>query len=106
MRKEIENFLVERKILKEQLRIWVKDKTIPLEERWEVFFLSELGDARNYYKDFKHFQSREYCEYKHETIDMQYVLDWLEEKPLTPEEIIEFKEDVLEQFIKSFEYDW
>ena len=37
MKEKIEEFLKQKEILKNELKEWVKDKSIPLKERWHLF---------------------------------------------------------------------
>ena len=107
MREEIENLLIEKDRLKTKLKTWVIDKSVPLDERWEVFFKSGLGNHKSYYQDFKYFSTNNYCDDrgKYAVIDLENVEErYLED--LTEEQLIEFKEDVLSKFIKSFTFDW
>lgn len=108
MKEKIEEFLKQKQQLTPELKEWVKDKSIPLEERWEVFFKSELGENSTYYEEFEHFFNEVYCNRlnKYQTLKLKDVeeYDWFPE--LSHEELIEFKEDVLSRFINSFKWDW
>lgn len=120
MKDKIEEFLKTKEQLTEELKIWVKDKSIPLEERWEVFIKSELGEQSDFYEDFVHIESDEYNPDghfhidRHELITVQEILERAQEANYyskeimldTEEKIIEFKEEVLSKFIYSFENDW
>ncbi len=107
MKAKIVKFLVEKDKLTQELKEWVKDKSISLDERWEVFIESDLGTHKCSYEDFAHFNSDMYCDdtRRGATIYLSDVEDTYFENN-TLEEINEFKEDVLNSFIKSFEFDW
>jgi hypothetical protein len=49
MKEKIEQFLKEKESLIKEFKKWVKDKNIPLEERWDLFVKSGLGVHDNYY---------------------------------------------------------
>lgn len=38
MKEKIEKFLEEKKLLTEKLKLWVVDKSIPLGERWFLYY--------------------------------------------------------------------
>ncbi len=90
------------------LKEWVKDKSIPLDERWEVFFASGLGDHETCYEDFVNLNSDDYCDRvsRHEVIYLSDIRDWGIDSLESDEDYDAFREDVLERFIKSFEFDW
>lgn len=113
MKEEIELFLQNKDELTEKLKIWVKDKSIPLDERWDLFIKSDLGEHSRYVERFNcklgdHFV--ENLENKYETNNVSEILDFAnydpEDDSYSEEDIIEFKENVLDKFIKSFEFDW
>jgi hypothetical protein len=113
---EINKHLAERAKLKKELKEWVKNKDIPLETRWDIFIMSELGDHKIYIERFNCNIGNDYIENLESRYTTEYVesiLDWVEEQvtddetPVyTEEDIIKFKENVLEKFIYSFEFDW
>ncbi len=87
------------------LKEWVKDKSISLDERWDVFIKSDLGDHKTYYEDFVNFESDDYCDNfeKYQTLNLSNAINY---KNFSDEEYNEFREDVLNKFIKSFKWDW
>lgn len=118
MKEKIEQFLKEKEILTEELKEWVKDKSIPLEERWEVFVKSELGERISYYEQFEGVESDGYYDNyyieKYQTVTTGQLFE-IASKPTytnkepelnTQEQKDSFREDVLDKFIKSFENDW
>lgn len=101
---------------------YIRDKSIPLNDRWEVFKEApkdwknqsnwvqqfeverKLGEI-SWYDDF-------YIE-KNQTVDMVDIVERLEDDPTrffnkgwTLELIVEFKEEILQENISSFNYDW
>jgi coenzyme F420-reducing hydrogenase alpha subunit len=114
MKEKIEKFLQEKKTLIEELKKWVVNKSIPLEERWELFIKSELGDHETSYWDFNTFDNEKFHdgEYrqKYQTLIPEDVINWATSKfnkiNATEEQINNFKEEVLKNFIKSWEFDW
>jgi len=109
MKEKIEKFLEEKKLLTEKLKLWVVDKSIPLGERWDLFIKSELGIEEPYIIDFDCEMDKQYIEeleYKYSTHNTGDIVKWLDEGQYTEIQIIEFQEEVLEKFIKSFKFDW
>lgn len=119
MKDKIENMLKDIEALKLQFKDWCKDKTIPLDERWNTFIKSDLGYHDSNYWHFETFDSDEYH-------DGEYVRKF---QTCTPNDVIEefsknnrcskfinesdyemlvikFKEEVLNNFIKSWVFDW
>ena len=90
------------------LKLWVVDKSIPLGERWDLFIKSELGIEEPYIIDFDCEMGKQYIEeleYKYSTHNTGDIVKWLDEGQYTEIQIIEFQEEVLEKFIKSFKFD-
>jgi hypothetical protein len=118
------------------LRAWVKDKSVPLEERWEVFVMSGLGECGRYvYGGFKEievnffiYDGRYHCE-RYQTVLLAEVIEREGEENADFEEdengemlfdkdgeavltkeakesVDAMKEIVLKDFIHSFVYDW
>src|SRR5688572_26642391 len=49
MKDKIKKFLDEKKEIIKELKKYVKDKSISLNDRWDLFIISELGDHDGYY---------------------------------------------------------
>lgn len=104
--KELEQY---KRVLADELRLFVVDRSIPLQERWEIFKHSDLGEHSTYTADFVNFESDDWCDAfdRHVTIDLlsvqqnnwYYVFE-------NEDAYNEFREDVLRCFMKSFENDW
>ena len=105
--------------LKDLVKHYVQNKDFPLDERWEVFAESDLGDHDSYYIRFESIDLMDICDRnRYETIDVIYQVDNLIETyeyyldkdeyelDFNLEEINALKEEVLEKFVKSFECDW
>lgn len=138
MKHIVEEMLYHQDHITEKLKVWVVDKDIPLEERWDTFIKSGLGEHHVFLvkfkslgEDFISYDGKFHAE-RHQTVDVedieQILLDghghwegdwegrwdgdghWKGEEFIHeeyPEEMIaEFKEEVLEKFLKSFEFDW
>ena len=115
MKDELESFLDLKESVASNLKEWVKDKSIPLEERWELFIKSGLGVYDSFYHNFpgidwnkKTLYDDFYME-KHTTRDVIYFLDIIEgddDIEWDNEKDIAFKEYFLEKFIVGFENDW
>jgi hypothetical protein len=115
MREKIENFLKEKSELRNELKQFVQDKSKPLNERWEIFVQSELGEKKSYFETFDHKIGEKYVdllEDKYSTHTVKNILDTIDDLNeeenwnFTDEDINSFKEKVLEKFIWSFKFDW
>jgi len=115
---EIKKLNEQKEELKSKLRLYVKDKTISLDNRWNCFIESKLGINSPYIERFDCKVGKEYLntrEQRYETHDVQDIMDWLEDLELdeelstyniNKEDIIEFQEKVLDKFIFSYKFDW
>ena len=104
--------------LKDLVKHYVQNKDFPLDERWEVFAESDLGDHDSYYIRFESIDLMDICDRnRYETVNVidevdnlignyEYCLDKGNELDFTLEEINALKEEVLEKFVKSFDCDW
>lgn len=118
MKRELEEFNIIKEGIKNRLKIWVKDKNIPLEERWKTFIDSDLGDHKPFIERFEGMDDENYTDKyyikRYQTVDVEALYEWGTEDNYDDEEpelnTVEkqnaFKEDVLNKFIKSFEFDW
>ena len=132
MEKIILDYLNNKKEVTELLKEYVKNKRIPLEERWILFLSSKLGVTNDYYVVFNTLNEDFYNDTginRYENITVEWLLDLLidhsieeseitrffinklDSKKLTKETYLNasldlFKEEVLEKFIYSFNYDW
>lgn len=110
MKERIEQLAKLKVEITSDLREWVKDKSIPLDERWDVFFASGLGIHSGNIEKFINLNDDDLVsrmDYnRHEIVKLgdirEYGIDSLE----SDEDYNDFREDVLEKFIKSFEWDW
>ena len=106
-------------VLVKDFEEWCKDKTIPLDERWDIFMKSGFGKHHTYYWDFKTFDQNAFHDGEHvrryETCDPVRVIDEFGKGERLEDFIdqdnydklvIDFKEEVLEKFIKSWNFDW
>jgi hypothetical protein len=109
----------QQKELEKTLKLYVINKEIPLQERWDVFVESELGKAHPWIQHFKSIKIVEdwmYSDFnKYETYQTKDLVERLQENigndmgPLdevTQELVDAFKEEILEKFLKSFQFDW
>ncbi len=126
MKERIEQYIKGREQLKAELKIWVLDESIPLDERWEVFLKSDLGkDDWGVCIPEEHYQSAGYDWDKYQTFDVGGFYQQLIEhdsdgkydkklrkniphdEPFFDEQARkEFKQFYLKCFVKSFKYDW
>ena len=95
--------------LTKKVKEYCQNKEFPLDKRWSLFIDSDFGEHSKYYKEFKGIDSDLYYDdfyiEKYETVKVKYLLDrGIEIKLLNSNDKINtFKEDILSQFIKSFE---
>ena len=94
--------------IKIEVKEYCQDTSKPLEDRWDLFINSELGDEERFYEDFGCSIGRdavEQCEDKYSLQRVEDVLESNEYEDDNPEVSI-YKEAVLAKFIKSWQYDW
>lgn len=94
--------------VKIEVKEYCQDTSKPLDERWNLFINSELGDEECYIEDFNCKIGREaveHCEDKYSLHNVEDVLEYNEYEDDDPEVII-YKEAVLAEFIKCWQYDW
>ncbi len=93
-----------------ELKEWVKDKSIPLDERWDTFFKSGLGRHISSIETFVNLTGNDICSVfqpsRHETIHLGDIAEYGISSIESEEAYNEFREDVLNKFVKSFEWDW
>lgn len=110
MRDKIKQLKKDKEKLTLELKEWVKDKSIPLDERWEVFFASDLGKHSSWIEDFVNLDSDDVASHRDmdrsETVDLQDIRAYGISSIESDEDYDAFREDVLTKFIKSFEWDW
>lgn len=100
--------------LKEEIKIFVKNKQYSLDERWDIFVESELGDDKEWIEHFKSFPDLCESDYrnKYQTIDLIIEADCLLEAAEyhisqgVLEQYHKFREEILDKFIKTFKFDW
>lgn len=126
MKEKIEEFKNLEQVLIKELKEYVKDQTIPLESRWDLFISSNLGYNQGYYLELKsynleRFYDRSWVE-RHSTVYPERVFDYIYDYELEDCEegdddyaelkaelevtINTIKEELLSLFIKSWEFDW
>lgn len=101
--------------LTQKVKKFVRDKNIPLDDRWDIFVFSQLGESDNYIVRLNSYDMDDYLEYKqrHETIDLtDFVEEYLYERlddddeEINSEIVNAVKEEILDLFIKEFKFDW
>lgn len=111
MKEKIDNFFKIRQELIKELKDWVKDKSIPLEERWDVFIKSKLYDKSVWshdwgYRDLIDDYKEETFAERYEIIAAKDIVDLFLEDGKYLDIIDDFKEAVLKSFIGEFRFDW
>lgn len=115
----IEEFKLERMEFNEQkekltneLKKLVKDRSIPLEDRWNEFICSEFGEKNYCLLDLECYNLDDFyanCE-RYAIYDVEDVIDYIidNEEELSDEELnillTEVKEEILDKFIYLFIY--
>ena len=125
---KLEQFHEDRRNLYDAVKKYCQDKAQPLEDRWYVFTLSDMGDddpwIRRYTPIVNDYIEESYSD-RYEIITIDDILEWyeetvwnklseeLDEEPTNEqinayleESLKKFKEDTLQNFIKSFKFDW
>lgn len=112
IKEKVEEFLDLQNDLRIELKEYVKDKSISLDERWELFITCELGDREPYCESFESFDyDNFYATYefsRDEEItseDIIYRLNKDSEQYLYTT-LDDVKEEILDKFLYSFKFDW
>lgn len=95
--------------IKSDVRDYCQNKNNDLDERWELFIESGLGDCESYCMDFDCRIGKDVldnAEQRGITICVDDALEFWDDEDYTEEEIEEYKENVLKSFIKEFIFDW
>lgn len=116
MKHEIQSFLETKQNLINRFKAWVTDKSVPLEERWELFIKSDLGDISTYYENppgidwNKHTLYDDFYYDKYATCKAKDILERVQEEEekfsWDENKEVEFKEFFLNKFLKGFINDW
>ena len=126
MKEKVLKYLEAKKEIDSELEGWVKDKSTPLNERWDVFILMKSGSRSGWMEDFKTLNDLAgevswYDDFhleKHETMDMERLVEHVAENidetgeyalfdgKVTEKVVEDLQEEILEKFIWSFKFDW
>ena len=117
LKSEIAEFRNSEEQLKQKVVSFVQDKSISLEERWELFVDSDLGGLAPWISTYGPFDANdnvnEFYFSKHQVVDMVDLVGMLIENRdadcgvlRTLDEINEIKEAMLQKFEKGFIFDW
>lgn len=128
LQKRLEEFKIRKEVLERDLKEFCKDESSTLDDRWEFFKESDIGDHDGCYVNFEEYgidiyNDRGYKTDKYETVnlvdvinEMEEVLNFDEDKVpsyrkkqrdlYTWEMINGMKEKILQEFVKSCEFDW
>lgn len=123
--KELIDDLNQRKSdLENQVKSVCQDKTLSLDERWELFVVSDFGIHKNWYEDFEGIDNNDYNRY--EFINL---IDWvkfrlencgfydleeclkdsefnIEQYEVELVKLNKIREEILQKWIKSYVIDW
>lgn len=112
---EVNTFLKQIENFREEVQIYCRIKSIPLEKRWSVFEKCGvyLGEDKDWNHNFKSLPDEfimydgEYHVDRHQTVIMINVVDYIIECYGGNDiNLDKFKEEILKEFIWSFVYDW
>lgn len=112
---EVNTFLKQIENFRKEVQIYCRTKSIPLEERWSVFEKCGvfLGKDKDWNHTFKSLPDKfimydgEYHVNRYQTVIMINVVDYIIECYGGNDiNLDKFKEEILEEFIWSFVYDW
>ena len=109
---ELVIFNKQKEELTKKVKSFCQNKEYPLDDRWNLFINSNFGEHKSWHAKFEGINSdRYYNDFyieKYETVQVNYLLErGIEVQILDSDDKINaFKENVLKQFIKSFETDW
>ena len=122
LQKQIDEIVRLQKLLDGEVKIFVQNKDIPLDERWDFFVKSECGEEKGWVEHVKSLEDNDIEYYddfyfeRHQTVTMNSIAerlyDWIRwpDKEFSEEKLKkiydDFREEAIAKFIKSFEYDW
>lgn len=113
MKEKVENYLNLQNEIRIELKEYVKDKSIPLDERWELFIMCELGNNEPYIEHFNSFNDDElFAELelsRNEVVTSESIIDLLDTNiygEYLYTTLDDVKEEILDKFITSFKLDW
>lgn len=108
--------------LKKDFAKFVKDKSLPLDERWGLFveygrIYGGEGSWVQHFKVEQKLKHKEICWYddfyveRRQTVELPQIIESIEENlcedsDWTEELVVEFKEEILDKNMYSFTYDW
>lgn len=106
MKTKLDEYLTHKALFKSELKAFCHDKSIPLDERWDAFIKSELGEISPYSSNCKiigrMIVSDEIDIEKYSTHEYNDIIKELSDQA----RMISIQEYALEKFEKGFTYDW
>lgn len=113
MYEALKKFKILEKELKEYCLNYLKNKNLPLEDRWNLFVENKnLFPVNNWIMYFKELDSNniEYYEYfgfeKYQTVSLVELVDLVDGAGCSDVNLDELKEDILEKGYSAFIFDW
>ena len=107
MKEKIDQFIASKEAMKKELIKFCKDKSIPLQERWELFIKSDLGDISQWASDCKVIRDIvDEDDLTYEKYSTHLYKDIIDEWAADDKRKIEVQEYALKKFEKGFTYDW
>lgn len=117
MKEKIKEFNKQKDTLYAEVKEYVQNTDLPLDDRWDVFVWSGFGDCSDWvvngFKPLDDHFGREVCWYddfhidKYQTLEMKDLVEFMEEREGSYPELIDaLKEEILAKFLFSFVNDW
>ena len=92
--------------LTKKVEEYCQNKEYPLDKRWDLFIESDLGKHESWCIDLNSVDLDNFYAEKdrYQFFNVDDLIFWFDDHAYT--NIDEIKEELLQMFIKSFEYDW
>lgn len=106
MKEKIKQFIEQKKELEKELTAYCCDKSIPLDERWEVFELSGMGSIRGWTSNCPAIDKMLEDDESYEKHKTYYYSNMIGDFEANDPRTIEIKEYALATFEIGFVFDW
>ena len=106
---ELTLFNKQKEELTQKVKLFCQNKEYPLDDRWDLFINSNLGEHDSCYIDLKSYNMDDFLAYRdrHEYIEVDLIIEFISDNTVNPDDFIDsVKEELLQMFIKSFTYYW
>lgn len=124
LKKLIDDLNQRKSDLENQVKSVCQDKTLPLDERWELFVVSDFGIHKNWCEDFEEIDNSAYnryafinlvdrVEFELEDCGFYDLKECLKDPEFNVEQyevelvkLNKLREEILQKWIKSYVFDW